>query len=118
MAVAREAGMSKIHVFPYSPRPGTPAAGMQGRAAPDELKDRAARMRDLSDRLGFAYRQRRVGQSEQVLCETRLEDGTMSGLGADYSRFVLPEGLGAPGRMTQVIVSGVVGRHLTARAAA
>ncbi|MDH3226764.1 MAG: MiaB/RimO family radical SAM methylthiotransferase [Thermoleophilia bacterium] len=118
MAVAREAGMSKIHVFPYSPRPGTPAAEMQGRPAPDELKERAARVRDLSDQLGFAYRQGRLGKRERVLCEIRFHDGTTSGLGADYSRFVLSEGIGAPGRMTDVIVSGVAGQHLTARAVA
>lgn len=116
MTVVRELGMSKIHVFPYSPRPGTPAAGMDGRPEPQDLKERAARMRDLSDRLGFAYRQSRVGERERVLGETRFDDGTMSGLGADYSRFVLPEGLGARGEMTDVIVAGVVGQHLSARA--
>jgi threonylcarbamoyladenosine tRNA methylthiotransferase MtaB len=117
MAVARELSMSKIHVFPYSPRPGTSAAQMGRGLAPGELKDRAARMRDLSDRLGFAYRRGRVGDRERVLCETRFDDGTTSGLGADYSRFVLPEGLGQPGEVADVVVCGVAGQHLTARAA-
>lgn len=110
--VAEELAMSKVHVFPYSPRPGTPAAAMAGRPAADELRDRARRLRDLSDRLGHAHRARRVGGRDRVLLERRLPDGSLGGLGADYTRFVLPAGAGEPGEMVAVSVTGVVGEYL------
>jgi hypothetical protein len=44
-------------------------------------------------------------------------DGTLSGRGADDTRFVLPAGAGAPGRMVAVAVEGVAGEHPAGRAA-
>jgi threonylcarbamoyladenosine tRNA methylthiotransferase MtaB len=113
--VVEDLGMSKVHVFPYSPRPGTAAAQMPGRPEPDELRERSRRLRDLSDRLGFAHRARRVGGRDRVLVEKRHPDGTLTGLGADYTRFVLPPGAGEPGRMVAVAVAGMAGEHLDGR---
>ena len=39
----------------------------------------------------------------------------LGGLGADYTRFVLPPGAGAPGEMVAVAVEGVAGEHLAGR---
>jgi threonylcarbamoyladenosine tRNA methylthiotransferase MtaB len=113
--VVEDLAMGKVHVFPYSPRPGTVAAAMEGRPDPEELKARAKRLRDVSDRLAFAHRRRRVGSADAVLIETRHEDGTLTGLGRDYSRFVLPPGAGAPGDLVPVVVAGVAGEHLDGR---
>lgn len=113
MAVVEEFAMSKVHVFPYSPRPGTAAAGMAGRPAPDVLKERSARVRDLSDRLAFEHRRRRVGSTDVVLVESRHADGTLGGYGADYSRIVLDADTPArPGDMVAVTVAGLAGVHL------
>jgi threonylcarbamoyladenosine tRNA methylthiotransferase MtaB len=113
--VVEDLGMSKVHVFPYSPRPGTAAAQMPDRPAPDELRERSRRLRDLSDRLGFAHRARRVGSRDRVLVEKRHPDGTLTGLGADYTRFVLPADAGRPGEMVAVSVAGMAGEHLDGR---
>jgi threonylcarbamoyladenosine tRNA methylthiotransferase MtaB len=115
MSVARELRMSKVHVFPYSPRPGTPAAAMEGRPHPDVLKERSAGLRALSDRLGFAHRHARVGSDDTVLIESRHEDGTLSGFAADYTRVVLPAGSGEPGDMVSVHIAGLAGDHLDGR---
>jgi tRNA A37 methylthiotransferase MiaB len=88
---------------------------MDGRPPPDELRERARRLRDLSDRLGFAHRSRRVGGRDRVLVERRHPDGTLGGLGADYTRFVLPAGAGEPGAMVAVAVEGAAGEHLAGR---
>ena len=42
-------GLAFLHVFPFSPRPGTPAARMPA-VAPGLAKDRARQLRDLGDR--------------------------------------------------------------------
>ena len=50
-----------------------------------------------------------------MLVEKRLADGTLTGLGADYSRFVLPAGAGEPGDLVPVEVAGLAGEHLEGR---
>jgi threonylcarbamoyladenosine tRNA methylthiotransferase MtaB len=115
--VVEDLGMGKVHVFPYSPRPGTPAAEMEGRPHPDVLRERSRRLRDLSDRLGLAHRAGRVGSRDRVLVEAAHEDGTLGGLGADYTRFVLPAGCARPGEIVEVLVAGVAGQHLEGRPA-
>ncbi len=113
--VVREAGISKVHVFPYSPRPGTPAAALADHVAPEVTHERAARLRDLSDRAGRAHRAGRVGTRDVVLVEKAASDGTLTGLGADYTRFALPPGAAAPGRMVPVLAEAVAGEHLRGR---
>ncbi|HMM48703.1 MAG TPA: MiaB/RimO family radical SAM methylthiotransferase [Miltoncostaeaceae bacterium] len=115
LALCEELAFSKIHVFPYSPRPGTVAADMEGRPHPDVLRERSARLRGLSDRLGFAHRLARVGSDDVVLVEKRHEDGTLTGFGADYTRVVLPSGAGEPGGMVPVRIAGLAGEHLDGR---
>jgi threonylcarbamoyladenosine tRNA methylthiotransferase MtaB len=115
VAVVEETGMSRVHVFPYSPRPGTPGAAMAGAAEPDVRRERAARLRDVSERAGFAHRRARVGGRDDVLVERIGPQGEPSGLGADYTRFVLPAGAGGPGRVVPVAVEAVRGEHLVGR---
>src|SRR5262249_1976394 len=53
--VAREAGFSRIHVFGYSPRDGTPAARLPDRVAPAVVAGRRERLRALERGLATAY---------------------------------------------------------------
>jgi threonylcarbamoyladenosine tRNA methylthiotransferase MtaB len=115
LAAVAEAGMSKVHVFPYSPRPGTAAAGLADQVGAEERRERARRLRDLSDLLGDAHRRGRVGSADAVLLETRLDGGEPVGLGADYTRFVLPPDAGAPGEMVPVVAEAVAGDYLRGR---
>jgi threonylcarbamoyladenosine tRNA methylthiotransferase MtaB len=68
--LARWAGFSKIHVFPFSVRMGTPAAKLKGRVAPGVIKERSEILRKLSDDLGRKFREQFVGET----CEVLLED--------------------------------------------
>jgi threonylcarbamoyladenosine tRNA methylthiotransferase MtaB len=79
---------SRLHVFPYSPRPGTRTAGLD--PVPAAVKRRrAARLRALSDRLGHARRAARVGLLDRVLVERVAGDGRLHGYGADYTAYEL-----------------------------
>ena len=61
-------GLTYLHVFPYSPRPGTPAARMPQVAVP-ERKERAARLRELG-RIGLGrFLAGQVGRQAKVLVE-------------------------------------------------
>ena len=69
MQMARRCRFSKIHVFPYSPRAGTPAAARSDQVAPEVKLERAARLRALSDELRSADWSRRIGSTELCIVE-------------------------------------------------
>ena len=63
-----EAGLTWLHVFPYSPRPGTPAARMP-QVPPIERRSRAARLRAVGDKRAAAFLGAQVGSMARVLVE-------------------------------------------------
>ena len=66
--LVQDCGLTFLHVFPYSPRKGTPAARMPQVRGP-EIKDRAARLRAAGDAALVRHLQGQVGQVHQVLTE-------------------------------------------------
>ena len=84
----RAAGLTKLHVFPYSPRPGTRTADADT-VPPEVKKERSARLRALSDE---ACRERwaaKVGSEDAVLV-----DRPGRGYGADYSPWLVDAPVG------------------------
>ena len=69
MEVARTCGFSKIHVFPYSRRAGTPAAERTDQIDASIKAKRASHLRALSDELRRTDFERRTGTSELALVE-------------------------------------------------
>ncbi len=68
VAFVEAADLAYLHVFPFSPRPGTPAARMP-QVAPDVVKDRAARLRAAGDAALARHLDRQVGRTAQALVE-------------------------------------------------
>jgi threonylcarbamoyladenosine tRNA methylthiotransferase MtaB len=102
LRMVERAGFTKVHVFPYSPRPGTTDGDRPG-VAPDAKRRRCARLRALSDSRGAAHRAAKRGLRERVLVET----GEGRGHADDMTAFVVP---GAPaGAMVDVVAAGVEG---------
>jgi threonylcarbamoyladenosine tRNA methylthiotransferase MtaB len=91
-----DCGLARAHVFPFSPRPGTPAARMP-QASGDVVRKRAARLRDASDRAWARRLEAKVGWTLSVLMERggigRAEDFTPVRVGGV-----------APGTLCDVIV--------------
>lgn len=69
LRVARTCRFSKIHVFPYSKREGTPAAARIDQVPPGVKSDRAQRLRDLGDLLRDKEREVRKGTRELAVVE-------------------------------------------------
>ena len=67
-ALARECGLTWLHVFPYSPRRGTPAARMP-QVPGAQIKARAAQLRALGADLAAVHLAAQVGQTHRVLLE-------------------------------------------------
>lgn len=66
--LVRECGLTHLHVFPYSSRPGTPAARMPA-VAGDVVKERAKRLRALGATMLCAHLDAQVGQTRRLLSE-------------------------------------------------
>jgi len=66
----REVGFSKIHVFPFSPRVGTPAAQMSDQVPAAIKTERVHRLTEIAIELRHAYLERLVGQRLRVLVES------------------------------------------------
>jgi threonylcarbamoyladenosine tRNA methylthiotransferase MtaB len=77
---------ARIHVFPYSERPGTPASTMPDQVDLQVRRQRARLVREIGQRSGRAFRQRSVGRTLAVLWERRLDNGRWSGLTDNYIR--------------------------------
>lgn len=80
-------GFSKIHVFPYSVRPGTPAATMPNQVPEPVKKERVHRLEVVGERTAAKFRQSSVGCVKEVLIETiDAEKNTADGLTDTYIR--------------------------------
>jgi threonylcarbamoyladenosine tRNA methylthiotransferase MtaB len=79
---------ARLHVFPYSERPGTPAARLQGRVGREKIRGRARVMRELGDEQARRFRRRFLGRETAVLWEQRRRDGLWAGLTDNYIQVV------------------------------
>jgi threonylcarbamoyladenosine tRNA methylthiotransferase MtaB len=102
LALIEELGFSRLHVFPYSPRPGTATA--QADPVPPPVKaERSRRLRALSDRLALAHRRGLLGVRAEVLVERRDADGRTYGYGRDYTPFAVEGTTAAVGEVVRAV---------------
>ena len=75
-----------LHVFPFSPRPGTPAAGYPNKVSPNVVKRRCERMRALGSAKRIDFYNQFIGQKLEVLIETTRHGptGLLKGLSSNY----------------------------------
>ena len=101
--LCRRVGFSRMHVFRYSARPGTPAAVMDDQIDPKVMAQRSAMVRQLADAMARTDATTRLGSTETAV----LEYGRFATLGS-YHRAVVddaPEGL-KPQKL-QVVLNSV-----------
>jgi threonylcarbamoyladenosine tRNA methylthiotransferase MtaB len=95
---------SQLHVFPYSVRPGTPAADMPDRVPPKTAAARAARLGELSTRLHEEFTAKFAGTHAEVLWEAEQKDGMMSGFTGNYIRVGRPHDPALVNRITGIVL--------------
>ena len=81
----RSLGLAGLHVFRYSPRPGTAAVRMRGQVDEPTKKRRAAELLALAAENRARWAANHVGSAADVLFETRLDDGRWVGHAADHT---------------------------------
>ena len=107
LKLVQDCGLSFLHVFPYSRRPGTPAARMPQVAGP-QIKDRAARLRAAGTEALTAHLGQQVGQTHRILTESPLMGRTEQ---FTEVRFASPK---PEGRLVTATITGHDGTALTA----
>jgi threonylcarbamoyladenosine tRNA methylthiotransferase MtaB len=114
--VAAAAGTTRLHVFPYSPRPGTRTQDADPVPAATKRR-RSLRLRQEAEARGLARREARIGSMDEVLVETIDDDGIASGYARDYTTWRIAGAAGGTGDVVRAIATGVAGGAIEARMA-
>jgi threonylcarbamoyladenosine tRNA methylthiotransferase MtaB len=105
--------LAYLHVFPFSPRPGTPAAALP-RLPAGEVRRRAHILRELGRAKKAAFLHAQVGSCQEVLVEGPASTpGRLRGLSANYLRVVFPGPRELRGQRRLVRFTGVRDEVLT-----
>jgi threonylcarbamoyladenosine tRNA methylthiotransferase MtaB len=103
--LVEECGLTFLHVFPYSPRPGTPAARMP-QVRGDVIRERARRLRETGETALQRRLAAEVGTTRQVLIESASQGRT---------EHFIPVAIASdtPGAVRTLIIAGHDGARLT-----
>ncbi len=102
----REIGFSRVHIFPYSPRPGTRAAG-NSPPAPPTVSRRAGIIEEIAEETARRYREGFRGRLVEVLLEKRGRDGVAHGFDQHYLRVAVSGTPLPPGALCRVRITGL-----------
>lgn len=94
--------LAGLHVFSYSPRPGTPAAKLP-QLPPEEIKQRAEQLRALDKELRAAFSASLVGTEQEVFIEEQ-KDSAVHGITSNFQQVILPPNTPAHGLVRVKIV--------------
>lgn len=90
LAFVRQMQFLKVHVFPFSPRPGTPAATMENQTTPGQRSARTHAMQTTADAERAAWIAARRGETHAILLETKRPDGQYTGYTKNYIPILVP----------------------------
>ncbi|MEZ4600552.1 MAG: tRNA (N(6)-L-threonylcarbamoyladenosine(37)-C(2))-methylthiotransferase MtaB [Syntrophotaleaceae bacterium] len=115
LQLIEELPVTHLHVFPFSRRPGTPAASMAGQVPGPVARERAALLRDLGHRKLADFAKGFVGQRLEVVIEGRKRGGRGRGLTGNYLsvNFSCPADL--EGQLLPVLIENWNGEALEGR---
>ena len=107
----KDSPLSYLHVFPFSPRPGTAADKFKGRVAPGVIKKRAAELRDLGERKRNLFYQGCLQEEFQVLGEgwDSEKPGVMRGRSDNYLPVLFRSDHVRENQLVQVLMERVEG---------
>lgn len=105
MAFVLQMQFLKVHVFPFSPRPGTPAAGFENQLDNVQKNNRAKQMQTAADQVRARWIESQFGTTQSILLEKPRKDGLFTG----YTKNYIPVLVKAPGGMAGQIVSATLG---------
>lgn len=110
-----EVGFCRLHVFKYSPRPGTPAAAYPNQVIPSIASARSVLLIQEGKRLAEGYAEQLLGCQEELLIEeaSSIRQGHMTGYGERYMRLHCQTDA-VPGQIITVQITGRIAGDLLA----
>lgn len=110
---AESCGFSKMHIFPFSARKGTPAEKFAGAVMEAVKKERADILGRIDETMHKAFLQAMVGQTAEVLFEQPAGEDYFEGLTGNYQRvFVKSGGRNLGGEILPVKITAFDGEKL------
>ena len=91
-----------LHIFPYSPRPGTPAATRRDQVNGRVSRRRSEEMRAVIRAKRQAFLAAQVGRTLSALTLDETQEGSRLALSSNYLKIVLPASLNAPNTLLEV----------------
>jgi threonylcarbamoyladenosine tRNA methylthiotransferase MtaB len=123
ISLVEELAFSRLHIFRYSRREGTPAEKMSAQVPGQIAQERSRRMHELAADLEHRFNSTLIGRTSDVLWETAEDHGDSlrwSGLTPNYVRVTTttpPDedllNVVTPTEITEVVPGGVIGRLQT-----
>ena len=110
--------LNYLHVFSWSPRPGTPASDYPDRVRPAEIRDRSERLRRLGFNLGLRFRETQSGRTlDAVVLRPKPDDARVRALTGNFIEVTLAPGSAERGEVIQVVIERVTLERTDARRA-
>lgn len=109
---------NKLHVFGFSPRPGTPACSLPGQVAAQDREQRVKRLMELGGRKRTEFAQGMIGKRSSILVEKIRKDGWAEGWTGEYIWGRMRATTLKPGQMTEFMPESADGDILSGKAVA
>jgi threonylcarbamoyladenosine tRNA methylthiotransferase MtaB len=100
--------LTYLHVFSFSPRPGTAAAGMRGMVSPQVTKRRSAELRDLGKRKKFKFQQQMLGKTLSVVTLERRSGQFTESMSDNFLEVNCAGNATVPNQIVDVKIEGIV----------
>ncbi len=102
---------AQIHIFPFSPREGTPAAKMRAQVAPEVKEHRAKALSEIEKSLRLAYMKQFIGKELEVLFE-KHHGNEVTGYTSNYLKVQVPGDEAIENTIQQTRIDTIIDEHL------
>lgn len=110
LAMATDLPFSYLHVFPYSPRPGTAALRMKYRIPSATVKKRTKQLLDLDRAKRLAFHNRQIGKTVSVLFERGIQATSRFGTTPNFTRVAVTDSANLTNQILPVTISAATDR--------
>jgi threonylcarbamoyladenosine tRNA methylthiotransferase MtaB len=117
LAVATDLPFSYLHVFPYSPRPGTAALRLKQATAPATVRQRVEILQNLGHTKRLAFHQQSIGATLSVLFEAGTENGFCHGTTANFTKVAVMAGTDLQNQIIPITITAATERWALGHAA-
>jgi threonylcarbamoyladenosine tRNA methylthiotransferase MtaB len=113
-ALIEKLPISYLHVFPYSPRPGTPASGFADKVRSDVIQERSEKLRVLGNKKRMEFYRSFMGKHVRLLIETQRDrkTGLLKGISSNYLPVLLEGGNDQKNQLVDVKIEKFVDNQL------